>query len=364
VKDPVAIVEAAYAFDAPDEASWLSRVAREVRSNLPSAPAAVAYAFEIQSRGSLPWIVPRSLTAIDVAPQLGAMFLNPPVYGGKMQDVMQLATTSYHRSTGLRSGMKFVESIDEFAQVARFYRQNFEAQGFHDVLTLIAADPTPEGCVVMLPVHQSVALTPSTRARWQRVAAHVSMGFRLRRKIEGMLSQSAADAGEAILSPAGRLEHATGAARETSVRQAFRAAVLRLERARGSLRRRDPDEAIELWRGLVCGRWSLVDRFERDGRRYLVAHRNDPEVADPRTLTPRERQIVGYAALGQSNKLIAYELGLSPSTVGVVLAGAAKKLRVTSRADLVAMFPPSGGGSSAARLEARPARGSELPTKS
>ena len=48
---------------------------------------------------------------------------------------------------------------------------------------------------------------------------------------------------------------------------------------------------------------------------------------DPRALTERERQIVAYADLGQSNKLIAYQLGLSPSTVGVHLAHAREKLR-------------------------------------
>jgi hypothetical protein len=81
-------------------------------------------------------------------------------------------------------------------------------------------------------------------------------------------------------------------------------------------------EAVEIWRGLVAGLWSLVDHIDTDGRRYLVAHRNDPTTPDPRALTERERQVVAYADLGQSNKLIAYQLGLSVSTVGVLLARA------------------------------------------
>jgi DNA-binding NarL/FixJ family response regulator len=86
----------------------------------------------------------------------------------------------------------------------------------------------------------------------------------------------------------------------------------------------------------VDGRWSLVDRFESDGRRFMVAHRNEPDVRDPRALSKRERQVVAFAATGHSNKLIGYELGVSPSSVAKHLGVAARKLGVRSRAELVA----------------------------
>ncbi len=35
----------------------------------------------------------------------------------------------------------------------------------------------------------------------------------------------------------------------------------------------------------------MVDRFDSDGRRFIVAIKNDPAHSDPRGLTPRERQI-------------------------------------------------------------------------
>jgi DNA-binding NarL/FixJ family response regulator len=113
-----------------------------------------------------------------------------------------------------------------------------------------------------------------------------------------------------------------------------------VHRARGKLRKRDPERALATWRGLVAGRWSLVDRFEADGRRFIIAHPNAPDAPDPRALTPRERQVAGYVALGQSNKLIAYELGISPSTVGVLVGRAAKKLGAKSRAALASTFVP------------------------
>jgi DNA-binding NarL/FixJ family response regulator len=82
-------------------------------------------------------------------------------------------------------------------------------------------------------------------------------------------------------------------------------------------------------------------------RRELVAQagrRNDPAPhrsagalgGAPRIeLTPRERQVAEFAAIGHSNKEIAYELGVSASTVGVLLMRAASKLGVASPADLV-----------------------------
>jgi DNA-binding CsgD family transcriptional regulator len=47
-----------------------------------------------------------------------------------------------------------------------------------------------------------------------------------------------------------------------------------------------------------------------------------------RALSPREGQIVVRAAAGQSNKAIANELGLSPSTVRVLLARGLRKVSI------------------------------------
>jgi DNA-binding NarL/FixJ family response regulator len=114
----------------------------------------------------------------------------------------------------------------------------------------------------------------------------------------------------------------------------LRSAARALDRARGSLRRRDPEQAVAIWEALVAGRWSLVDHFDSDGRRFVLAHRNDADVPDARGFTDRERQVLAYAALGHSNKVIAYELGLSTSTVAYHLTRARAKLQLRSAAAL------------------------------
>src|SRR5262245_47963095 len=96
---------------------------------------------------------------------------------------------------------------------------------------------------------------------------------------------------------------------------ALRDAALAIDRARRLHRDQTPEQVLRFWEGLVAGRWSLVDHFDRDGRRYYVARRNDVAVLPARDLTPREREIAALAGLGHSNKRIAYELGLSPTTV-------------------------------------------------
>ena len=47
---------------------------------------------------------------------------------------------------------------------------------------------------------------------------------------------------------------------------------------------------------------------------------------------------IACAAMGHSNKLIAYDLGLSPGTVSVLLQRAARKLGVSSRTALIRAF--------------------------
>jgi DNA-binding CsgD family transcriptional regulator len=70
-----------------------------------------------------------------------------------------------------------------------------------------------------------------------------------------------------------------------------------------------------------------------------LAYRNDPDLQPTKALSKREQQVLAYAALGQSNKLIAYSLGLSLSSVSTLLARARRKLGPT---DTLALHPDSG----------------------
>ena len=172
---------------------------------------------------------------------------------------------------------------------------------------------------------------PQSRARvlrpWKRFAAHLTAAQRLRAQLGEV---------QARFTPDGRLVDAVDGA--VSARAVLREAVRRRETARTRRGRRSSEEALELWRGLVAGRWSLVDSYESDGRRYIVAHENEPGVEDPRQLSPREQAVAKLLARGLANKTIGFELGLGTSTVGEIVSRLRKKLAVESRAELVALL--------------------------
>jgi DNA-binding CsgD family transcriptional regulator len=118
-------------------------------------------------------------------------------------------------------------------------------------------------------------------------------------------------------------ERAAALAAPLAARKALWDALVRVDAADSE--RYDARLSAELWRSLAAGGWLIVDHCERDGRRYFLAKRNAPELAQDRALSKRERQVLAYVELGHSNKLIAYWLGLSPSTISTLVSRARKK---------------------------------------
>lgn len=117
------------------------------------------------------------------------------------------------------------------------------------------------------------------------------------------------------------------------------------ERIAGGLRRRSrtrvpssppldvaADDASAIWHALLDGRLAIADRFDRDGRRFVVVRTTGEGERD--ALTVRERQVLAAVARGYANKRIALELGVSESTVSAALRGAARKLGLRSRVEL------------------------------
>ena len=213
--------------------------------------------------------------------------------------------------------------------------ERIKRNGIIDIFAVNGVDPTLHGCFFGVHLTKPTRFSPRTLAMCKLVSAHMAASYRLRRRlIEADPDRTI----EAVLSPGGKLEHAEGLAKERDARDTLRTAVKSLERVRGRVRREHPDEAMETWKGLVDARWTLVDQFESDGKRYVIARHNVAEPLAFAALTPRERQVAGYAALGHQNKFIAYELGISVSTVGVLLSRACKKLGVRSRSALALAY--------------------------
>jgi len=321
--DLLEVVESAYDLRG-SEAEWLTRVAARVIPFFDQGLGFMAGTFSVPRPGEFHMgrtVVSNVPTRVLEATRRMHANLSDP-----RDAAARAVERSYRQGTGL-SSIRQVADIEGAGRSARRIRALLASVRAQDFYAVIFTDPTGRGAIVSTARRDRLQPSRAAVAAWARVAAHLAAGYRLMAGLRKM---------EAVLHPDGRLAHAEGPAAEGDAREALRRAAVAIDRSRGSLRRRDRDEALATWRGLVEGRWSLVDRFDQDGRRFLVAHRNDPHARDPRALTQRERQVLGFVALGQPNKLVAYGLGLSESAVGSHLSTAMAKLGLRSRVELVA----------------------------
>jgi hypothetical protein len=310
----ISLIETAYRHDLSTE-QWLEGIAAAGAVALDSKQGAMAFRYDA---GGGDWIRTGSPAFHHLSPQFGHDFLNqpdtPPRVAQALAQEFKLARFHTLRALGERLGLMPV-----FGAVLERHR-------IDDLVCINGLDPSGRGCMLAI-ADRKRSHSPRAVHVFHRLAAHVSAGNRLRAALEPLgQGFDPVPAAEAILSPNGKVEHATGPAQPRSARDALRDALVRIDKARSE--RDDPRRSVDLWRGLVAGRWSLVEHFERDGKRYFLAHKNDPELADDRALTRRERLVLGYAELGHSNKLIGYALGLSSSTVSTLLARARRKVGI------------------------------------
>lgn len=326
-RDPIGLVEAAYDLDGDDDA-WLRRLVSCAAPDLGDGLGVAGFYFDASDPGALRWTEPQVAGAsgpMRAAIELANRSLPP-----------ELVATLYGSSPPLCSGSGLTglgAGFEDFPPAKAVGHPH----GAHDLLALKVLDPDGRGLLIVAPRRGVTSVGARSARDWARVGAHLAAANRLRRTLAGA---SPLEGAEAVLDDTGRCLDAESSASTRPAREALRSAVLAMEGARGGLRETDPSAAVELWRGLVAGRWTLLEHFESDGRRYLVARRNDPDAPDPRALSFRERQVVGYAALGYPTGLIAYTLGLAPATVSTQLGKALRKLGLRSRGELVQALGP------------------------
>ncbi|MEM7159309.1 MAG: LuxR C-terminal-related transcriptional regulator [Myxococcota bacterium] len=206
---------------------------------------------------------------------------------------------------------------------------------YPDSFNLVGVDASQRGfaMTVNMPAMNEQALTPSLHAVWERVVAHLIASLRL----QAPSVQEAISASDAICDARGRLLHATGGTELGEQRALVTEATRRVDTVRS--RRMDVDTSTTMWRAMTAGRWTISPTTDTDGKLLYLARPNVPEARhEPIGLSAREAQTATLVAHGHSNKLIAYELGLSESTVGAHLRSARAKLGASSRRALIEML--------------------------
>jgi DNA-binding CsgD family transcriptional regulator len=216
--------------------------------------------------------------------------------------------------------------------------------GARDTFAVNALDASGQGLWLGAPLPSTAKVPRATITLFTRFAAHLASALRLRRNARSSKPKAAA-----ILSPDGKLLDAENDHGAVDMREELRRATLAFDQARTKKMRADVELATRRWRPLVASRWSLLDDFDTDGRRFVVAVENSPPTRAPRKdLSEREHQVMTQAHLGHADKVIAYELGLSTSTVRVLLHRAVKKLGAATRREALVRFDALARKSSAA----------------
>jgi DNA-binding CsgD family transcriptional regulator len=326
---PIDVVEAAYDLRS-DAAEWLSGLSRASRPLLSGSLGCSGVIMAGQASSGEPLIAQMSTESEPPNPL--------PAFLRGAQEAWPLLEG--HGSAIPGEGVLIAsEAQGVGANVYRCITQHLRCE---DVLGLWALDAGFHGVSLQMPSAHRIGLSPTARDRWRTICAHIASAHRLRRR----LGYGGDDTGiplteiplhaDAVIDPLRfRLVEARGPIKERTAADALRTAALRVDEARGKARRNDPKGALEIWTGLVCGDWSLVDWFDKDGRRYILAMANPTDSRDPRGLSSQERRVATLASSGQSSKVICHELGLSEGRVSMLLASAKRKLGVRTQAQLV-----------------------------
>lgn len=311
--DSIGAVEACYRFDDSNDA-WLSGLVGAVRPLLDDGfgVGAWTYAPGRWTSGRLP---------IGIDPAIGErMFATPPYFTAA--EIARCFCSSRVGSLAERTGY----GADLLQHPA--LRLHHSA-GIKDFLGLTVADSSGEGAVIVAPLRELGTTSKPLRARLERLGAHLHAAMRLKRSLL---------AEEAVLAPDGRTLHAEGDAKPVPAREQLQRAVIAMEKARSQLGRSNPEEALSSWQALVAGRWSIVERFESDGRRYLLARANVPGSDPSQGPTPLEQHALLLRAQSVSLKIIGYELGVTVGGASKLVQNGIYKLGLGNELELAALY--------------------------
>jgi len=292
------------------EVDWLSGVAKIVGPIIDQGEGVAAWTFRLDT-----------LTPIDscVANAEITGVLQHTTEEASVDESWRFLLGRRASSASERLGMK-----QGFGSVFRTFREH----RLEDFSALTVYDASGVGVALAAP-SRNVFTTPRSLAnRLESIGAHLLTGFRLRRGLPSV---------DAVFAPDGKLLDAVGAARSRENAERLRMAVKAFDWA-CSKRASNSDDALQAWQALVTGRWSIVQSFESDGRRYLLAKRNAPKAIRRASLSQLESQALILRAQGLSYKIVAYELGISSTAACQLVQTGKRKLGIRSEAEIVDMI--------------------------
>jgi DNA-binding CsgD family transcriptional regulator len=226
-------------------------------------------------------------------------------------------------------GVGTIGTLAKLGNPKQLRQVNVEPDGtsFTDLAFLVVPDPDSQALLSFVArSHEPVKVTPKARTRWQSLQRHITAVFRVRQQIAaGCFDEDSA----AFFEPDG--DCVSRGPTDEGIRERLRCAIREWETNRSARTQKQRVSVEHYWENVLSGRWALVDRFDSDGRRHIVALPVSKVADSLRGLSRRQRDVMCLLAEGYSNKVIAFELGISESAVSSHLNNIFRKFGIEDR---------------------------------
>lgn len=322
LEQPGDVLSAVYDLELTEQA-WITQITRGIGTFIDGGRGTLGCVFRMD-RG-LQMHVLSPVRADDEVPDL---FQYLQATRDASEGFFQESSASGFGSLFAASGMGTLSVDRAFTPAYEIFRREFEATGVRDAAGLIVPH-TSSGSFIFFTARQTETSGVPLRAksRWIELQQHIAAVYDLR---TGLDAGTFCETDAVWFNTSGDCVEA-GPARRDDIRDRLREAVRQRESNRlgdSSSKRADLQR---YWANVASGKWAILDRFDSDGRRFVIALPISKYANALRGMTKRERQIFEALARGPSNKEIAWELGISQSAVSSHINHIYQKLEIADR---------------------------------
>lgn len=245
-----------------------------------------------------------------------------PIFRQAGLEVTDRAYLSHER---VRSIADIADTAAQEDPMKEFWNLYSEATGIRDGIG-ITGWVGRTGFAVFTWLDSRVVLTPRERTLLVQLSLHLEQSLRLRLSPKEEI---------AVVRPNGKILHAGEGAQDRNTSVRISDYVRRVEATRGR-RARKEEGAVDAWTALLSGRYGLSLREERGGAREYVLLKTPADAIPWVALSEVEARVVELAVGSLTSKMVAYALGISPSTVSRALHAATVKLGFPSPTEMLA----------------------------
>ena len=330
---PGDVLESVYNLEL-EEPAWISRVTQGIGQFIDGGNGTLGAVFRMRGRGIRPVRaddeVPAFISYLRATEQARAAF--------------HTTLETYRRETSgaqdmQRFGQLFAESGMGTLSVNRaqapayqIFKREFAHLGVVDAAGLIVPHPASRSFIFFTARQREYSGVPDrARERWVALQKHIAAVYDLRYRLQN----GDFDERDAVWFDTASKCVETGPVADSMLRERLRHLVRDREAA---LTRQTSSQRSDLqryWSNVLAGKWAIMDRFDTDGRRFVVAVPVSKYGDKLRGLSPREREVFALLGEGLANKHIGFELDISETAVSTHVHSIFRKLGIDDRSALV-----------------------------